>query len=205
MAKKTIRLMPYKQNELFHHDDNIHLNACVGTNGGPYDFYAYSRGYFDASKRLSQSLIRDSSLVDLVVYPLVYTFRHAIELGLKDLGRCLPSLWDEDVEPKRTHALIDNWQMIKPYLTRAPVFSPDTAPVLGVENVLHDILEVDSTGEAFRFPEGRKGNLFLQDMSIINIAVFAEAIPGVSNAFEFWHETGYEYSGWKADAEAEME
>jgi len=41
----------FKQNDLFRglQNDLSRLNACVGNNGGPYDLYDYSWGYFEGT------------------------------------------------------------------------------------------------------------------------------------------------------------
>ena len=74
---------PFKQNDVFKHVDFDPLNACVGNNGGPYDLYDYAKGYFDATKTLLNHLQDDGNRIDLIVYPICYNFRHAVELCLK--------------------------------------------------------------------------------------------------------------------------
>ncbi len=201
MTKRGSPKITYKHNDLFRGDDDCHLNACVGRNGGPYDFYAYSLGYFHAGKCMAASLLENSDLIDLVVYPLVFTFRHAVELGLKDLAIALPRLWDEGNDIKLTHKLLDNWTCVKAYVARPPVFSPEEPVIDVVEKILGDLVEIDPSGEAFRFPTARNGNRFLQDTSWINIRVFASALSTVADAFDFWHEIAVDT--WQAKCEDE--
>jgi hypothetical protein len=67
------------------------LNVAVGDNGGKYDLFDYSTAYFDASLTLAQKVAKEGVITDSVVYPICYTFRHAIELFIKylidDLGK----------------------------------------------------------------------------------------------------------------------
>lgn len=193
----------YKHNDLFRPGPVTALNACVGRNGGPYDFYAYSRGYFRAAELLAETLIEDGHLIDLVVYPLVFTYRHAAELAIKDLVRLLPRLWDEKREAEFSHKLLDNWNNARPYLKRAPVFDPDDPAVDEVDKVLLDLVEIDPEGAAFRFPEARKGSRFLQDLSLINIPVFASALHDVGEAFECWHVIAIDSLQAKYESERE--
>ena len=77
---------------------NISLNACVGKNGGPYDFYSYGAGYFKAGHVLAQKLIDAESgkhsnseqkeqeffvenlVIDVVIYPVLYLYRQGTTL-----------------------------------------------------------------------------------------------------------------------------
>jgi len=74
---------PFRQNDVFKHVDGHQLNACVGNNGGPYDLYDYAKGYFDATKILLENIADGGVLIDLVVYPICFDFRHAVELYIK--------------------------------------------------------------------------------------------------------------------------
>ena len=180
--------LKYEHNDLFRPGDNVELNACVGKNGGPYNFSAYSRGYFEAGKRLVGSLVENQSLVDIIVYPVVYIYRHAIELGLKHLAYRLPPFFDKKEPIKLTHNLIDNWILVLEYLEQLPDGGNDPEPIQIVDKVLKDLVQLDPKGETFRFPQSRNEVLHLQDTSIINVEIFAVAMVKVYEAFQFWFD-----------------
>lgn len=191
-------LKTYKHNDLFGPGDNCNYNACVGTNGGPYDEEAYALGYFEAAERLANTLEEDRRLLDLVIYPLAFTNRHGIELGLKHLAKHLPALWDEEPSVRLTHSLLDNWTEIKPYLEREGAFDPQhTVPT--VDAVLKDFIEIDPSGEAFRFPASRAGSKFLQDSSVLNVLVFNQAMQSVRDCFRFWFDVDRELWSLKVE------
>jgi hypothetical protein len=48
--------MPKKESP-FGKGTNWNLNACVGTNGGPYGYAAYGNGYFESGNTLAKSII----------------------------------------------------------------------------------------------------------------------------------------------------
>ncbi|NWJ40810.1 MAG: hypothetical protein HXX12_07545 [Geothrix sp.] len=177
----------YKTNDLFSVGSNYHLNACVGTNGGPYDFRDYAHGYFLAGKRLLESLRQDYSYVDTLVYPLTFLLRHAIELSLKGLARDLSTLHKTEGQIKLTHRLADNWAIVRDMLQLdQDVFDEDRKLIPFLDKVLKDYLEFDPSGEVFRFPEDRNGALFLQDASIINVEVFGSILEEVAEIIEYW-------------------
>lgn len=180
---------PYRQNDLFTGGRESRLNACVGRNGGPYGLDSYAMGYFKAAQRLAESLVENWYDIDLVVYPLVFAYRHGLELALKDLVRSLPELWDESASVRYTHRLLDNWATVRSYLERRKEFDPDGTLIPMVDKVIKDMVEIDETGEAFRFPEARSGSRFLQDISLINVEVFATTLGAVGRAFAYWRTT----------------
>lgn len=79
-------MVRYRPNSLFRSDESLHVNASIGTNGGPWDYGDFSHGFFSAANHLVDSL-RQGDLpdmfVDTCVYPIVSNYNHAMELGLK--------------------------------------------------------------------------------------------------------------------------
>ena len=199
MSPNRPRPSKYKHNDLFRPDPGRpFLNACVGTNGGPYNLQDYSMGYFRAGERLVRSILQDSTLLDLNIYPLVFTYRHAIELGLKSLAQILPRMQSQNSSAKLTHKLLDNWAVVRGYLEQGSELDHD--PIESVDRILKDFVEIDPSGEAFRFPHARDGAPFLQESSHINIAVFAEAMKHVQEALEYWQEAALEILQTRAEA-----
>jgi hypothetical protein len=175
----------YKQNDLFRPDPNSELNACVGTNGGPYSFEQYAVGYFMAGRQVAAAAMADQMEIDVFVYPLVFLYRHAIELALKHLVTVLPSLYGAEGKYHATHNLLDNWRVARGHLERHPKLSR-AASIPAFEAILRDFVEFDPKGEAFRFPEERAGVPFLQSTNHINLVVFAEAMQFIEAAFHSW-------------------
>jgi hypothetical protein len=180
----------YRQNDLFRPATPTDFNACVGSNGGPYNFQDYALGYFEAGSRIVSSLMSDQWMLDIIIYPLVFTYRHGIELSLKDLAVQLPLVWDEESEVRLTHVLSDNWESIKTYLNREQEFDPENTLIDQVDTILKDFLEIDETGQVFRYPTDRRGLNHLDGkVSAINVIVFQQAMGTVSKTFEFWMDS----------------
>jgi hypothetical protein len=180
------QLPNHKSNSIFRWGPKTYLNACVGKNGGPYGFDDYSLGYFESGKALIDAAIARDVTIDLVVYPIIYNYRHAIELGLKHLAEVLPPLWnDKKVSYKPTHKLIDVWKLLVPYLKRDTVFDKNGAIDI-VDKVLKEIVQFDSDAEVFRFPANKGGKYYLQDSAHINLLVFGNIMEEVREIFEHW-------------------
>lgn len=181
----------YQHNDLFRPGPNPELNACVGTNGGPYNFEQYAVGYFIAGRQVAAAAVADQLQIDLFVYPLVFLYRHAMELALKHLVTVLPSLYGEEGKYRATHKLLDNWAVARGYLERRAEFGR-LASIPAFEAILRDFIELDPNGEAFRFPEERAGVPFLQSTTHINVEVFARAMEFGENAFHSWRHAARE-------------
>src|SRR5579884_3110751 len=146
------------------------------------------------------SILEDNWYADVLVYPLVFTYRHAIELGIKHLGSMIPKIYDDKSKIKFTHDLEDNWKTVRTYLERDKNFGGRDL-VKQINKILRDFLHIDPTGEAFRYPIARVGSAFLQDTSIINIEIFAKTMIYVAETFEYWFDMVDEY--WVAKCEVE--
>ena len=84
MRKKPITYN-FSPNMLFRSGPDYQLNACVGTNGGPYDLRSLGQGFFDGGKAIIHAAREGTAPVDILVYPAAFSFRHGIELYLKHL------------------------------------------------------------------------------------------------------------------------
>lgn len=171
---------------LFRSGPNLGFNACVGKNGGPYTFYAYSRGYFHAVERLVESIENKPSSLDVLVYPLIFLGRHGVELSLKHLASVLPLIWDQPSQYLKSHNILKNWEIVKGYLVQRKEFDPDGTGIPYVENTIIELQGFDPLGEKFRYPSDKKGKRYLQETSVVNIQSFANQIIDVSFGFDFW-------------------
>jgi hypothetical protein len=176
---------PFKQNDVFKHIDGDQLNACVGNNGGPYDLYDYAKGYFEATKILLDNVQDEDNHIDLIVYPICFDFRHAIELYLKYIITDLAKVEGTAHKFKTKHTLSKNWRAAKSLLKLIKTTDED---VEYFEKIVSCIDEVDTTdGQTFRFPESIKGNRHLEEWSTINLPTLKAHNAKISEIAHTWH------------------
>lgn len=175
-----------KKNAIFNAGPYWRLNACVGNNGGPHDFSDYSKGYFAATERLINSVEEDPMLIDDLVYPVVFSFRHALELAAKHLVNVLPRIWGERAKSRLTHHVVDNWKIARRYLERDSWFYSSGHDIGAVDRIIHDVIEIDASGEVFRFPMARSGTQHLRETSIINVGRLCKPLMVAKGAFAWW-------------------
>ncbi|MCP1967360.1 hypothetical protein [Bradyrhizobium elkanii] len=176
---------PFKQNDVFKHVDFDPLNACVGNNGGPYDLYDYAKGYFDATSILLENVGGGHALIDLVVYPICFDFRHAVELYLKYVITDLAKVKRTAHRFKAGHSLLQNWKAAKSLLKHIQATEEDVAYF---ETVVTCIDEVDRTnGQTFRYPESIKGDQHLKEWSTINLPTVKTHNTKIAEIAHSWH------------------
>ncbi len=176
---------PFKQNDVFEHVDLDQLNACVGNNGGPYDLYDYAKGYFDATKTLLAHVRDEGNLIDLIVYPICFNFRHAIELYIKYVITDLAKVKGTAHKFKTHHTLLKNWRAAKSLLRQIETTDEDLAYF---EKAVTCIDEVDPTnGQTFRYPESIKGDQHLKEWSTINLPTIKAHNEKIAAIAHTWH------------------
>lgn len=176
----------FKQNDLFRGVQNQHanLNACVGHNGGPYDLYDYSWGYFDATRLLLIDAKVPGTTIDVLVYPICFNFRHAIELYIKFIIADLGRVQGTGKQYRPGHTLWGNWKKAKKLLKAIDHAADD---VEFFEKVVKHVEEVDPTGQTFRYPESIKYDQHLKEWPSINLWVLEFYYTQTFRIAHDWH------------------
>ena len=160
-------------NSTFNTGKNGSLNACVGNNGWT-DLNTYRIGFDDAVTALAGA-VQDSKVnVDTIIYPLVFSARHSIELFLKMaiklIGEARSELKVTNEKLVKTHDLQNLWALFKDNATqcdrRLVEFVKDS------EETILDFSAIDPTGETYRYPYSQNKDKHLEEISVINVEVF---------------------------------
>ncbi|MFX0195304.1 MAG: hypothetical protein ACFFCW_04200 [Candidatus Hodarchaeota archaeon] len=164
------------QNPTFRFGENHYLNACVGNNGSP-NINTYQLGYYEAAITLIENAKKSPFNSDSIIYPIVFSARHAIELALKaqlpDLRTINARVNGKDfgAKPKPTHSIKELWGEYKE-LSRVDVRY--TPYIENMEGYVRDFYDVDDSGETFRYPENLEEMRHLTELGCINIGVFGD-------------------------------
>jgi hypothetical protein len=156
--------------------------AYVGLNRTAHALALYSSGYFESAYRLGQRLMVNDGNVDTEVYPLLYLYRHAVELSIKYIHRVMQSILNTDTRFKTTHLISDNWSSVRPnleLLLQEAEFAPKTNLEV-IDRILRDLVAVDPKAEAFRFPQVSSGAEVAADLGSINLHAFCDALEYVA-------------------------
>lgn len=165
-------------------------NALINWQGDPTkDLTSYAQSYRNAAMNLvAMHEQRKCGNIDEGALPILFLYRHAIELYLKaivykaavtsineaELSVALPKLW-------REHSLLALAKMAK------PIISASSGEILAVtgdleENILDlasRIDDVDAGSYTFRYPVTSRGVAALPPLFMTNIFVLSEKIEAV--------------------------
>jgi len=178
------------ENETFRMGKNVDLNACVGNNGF-IDLYTYQCGYYEATIELINSIKKSWTKADLLIYPVVYSARHTIELFLKNQLFNLKYINSKAKGVKfesqliNTHEIKELWNQFKKLSAVDIRYEPYTKDL---EEYISDFYQVDNTGETFRYPFSHEDVRHLTDLACINIDIFEKRF---TQLYKMIDELGY--------------
>ncbi len=195
-------------------DDVLFRAAEVGTNACISYWhnvnYPYKNGFRMAASRLALQVCETHSDQDSLVYPILYLYRHHLELVLKDVFRTVAKLLDHSIadgEEKTLgrHDLVPLWELIAPLLEPLCDFAGENPipaeDIEGVRSYLRQLNEHDPDGQRFRYATikvrpPRNSNhpmkherSIKEELRLVNIRVFAshmEQLADYLDGLEGW-------------------
>lgn len=153
--------------------DYSSINRIKGTNND-HAMFLIAEGYKNAALELLDKLLDDNEIdwlkLDTLIYPVMFLFRHHLEIIIKDTIRYENilkggSFFDEIGFPVG-HSLINLWKELRPDIEKRDIYydvnlkneciETDNA----VENMLTEIDNLDKGSFSFRYPfnSPRRGN-----------------------------------------------
>lgn len=171
LKSRFLPVVDQPANPLFTNGPDVHLNACVGDNGGRKDLYDYGRGFVEAGHAIINAAEHRLIFVDLSIYPAAFSYRHGVELLLKHLIGALGAALGTKQDFPRNHG-IDNLiaKVLEINAQIDPSIMEAEAPGRVAELVGH-FHDIDATNQVFRYPIGTKNEQHLADYKLINVAV----------------------------------
>jgi len=146
----------------------------------------YVDGFKMASDRLVGHVISTGNDQDFLVYPIVFGYRHYLELRLKGLLRDASLLLGElapDPKLMGRHRLLPLWTKIRPMLER--IFSDDSLQLDLIGDRLAEIEAIDPDSFAFRYTTSKRGDLSLPaDLRQINLAGFQNVVEKIASTLD---------------------
>ncbi len=171
------------------------------------NFTQYRRGYQEAADILVDHVEERGSRQDFLLFPIVFLFRHHLELALKELIRRCRMLYDEDVpeeeKKKPTHDLVALWERAKPLLLRLGEGEDLSDALADGDAVFAEFQRFDKTADAFRFAKSTKGKPHLAGFRHINIRVFRGECDGIAKFLDGALCAAEEYLQNRAEMKAE--
>lgn len=165
----------------FYNEVNDYTNFSISFTHTPsYDFGIFAKGYKLAANSIAKELIETNRFPDYQAYPVVFLYRHALELHLKNIiyrvAKLLFYKYIEDIDQKLYNSHDLSMLSHKAYDILIKAF-PD-------EQTLHQLLkevvgiaeefsEIDPNSYAYRYPINREGKHSTQRNQIVNLQSLA--------------------------------
>ena len=175
---------PLPGEQLFRADfGNWELNACLNC----YDMTAgdIADGYKQSADALVDAIEVSTNTVhltlDLAIYPIVFLYRHYLELQLKQIIISTKILEREQGVPFG-HRLDELWTEAKRLLTKHYKNLPPEFTHL--QTCIDEFHAVDGGSMAFRYVADRQGKSMLKDIKHINVRNLQESMDRIHNLLD---------------------
>lgn len=179
----------------FYDKSNDHTNFVASFTADPKDaFGVFAKGYTLAANRLTKLLLDRPRFSDYEAYPIVFLYRHALELSLKHLIYTSVTLSAfkalDDIENKlrNTHDLLKLAQSVKALLSL--LFPEDDGlrdAVALVKETCSEFSDIDPKSDGYRYPIDIKGQHSTKLHQVINLRAFANRMSSVLENLDTIH------------------
>lgn len=143
--------------------------------------YFIWEGNFKAADLLVGACADDRHLSATLVYPILYNYRHGIELALKWIIIKFGKYASVEAGNCAHHDLWKLWLIYKELLLE--LGSDDDNSLAVVEQVVKDFHDLDKSGQAFRYADARSGTFNMPEYPV-DLRNTREVMNGVNNFFE---------------------
>ena len=180
-------IYPSKEDDLIRSEDkNWYLEACLGYAHNETNLYR--SGYLYSARTLAQFTALTARYVDQSVYPIIFLYRHHIELSLKSLiirgcFACNSELTSSDEKALKSHNLEELWKAFKPYFIEiwsdTEYFGKNNFEELvdGIDSYINQLCTIDKDSFSFHYSRKKdRKTRTLKGVKHINIVGFVEKI-----------------------------
>ena len=146
--------------------------------------YTYADGYRFAAEQLVSELKDTGHLINFVIYPIVYLYRHYVELTLKIATSQARALAGEGCEFPKDHKISEIWSELKGRIKRCD-YGIESKQLNEVDEIIVEFSKFDPDSFAFRFPRSKKNVPNVgAPLERINIQNFEARMMVFSNFFD---------------------
>lgn len=152
----------------------------------------YISGYKHAADILVDKIIDNTSIKDLLAFPIIFLYRHFIELSLKSIIRDGYQLFDIQSDYRQIHTLEELWKDCR-LIIKKKWPNGDDEPLDATENIIKEFSKIDSSSYETRYPEPKKTKdkkgkkdkedrtFTMEGMSNINLQNMKELMEKIDN------------------------
>ncbi len=145
------------------------------------DWMVYADGYATAA----ELTVAHSTRVDRdrIVYPVIFLYRHAIELALKYTLLMARELLDKPGGLQKGHGLNHIWSQLRPLLEQIWESGPEN-DLRAVDTLIKEMDQNDQSAEKHRYPISKDGERFFGSDEQVNLEHFCKAGRKILNLLD---------------------
>ncbi|WP_256657815.1 MULTISPECIES: hypothetical protein [unclassified Pseudomonas] len=174
--------------QLFIQGEDWQYNAMLNWSHFRADLYAFA--YKDAADGLMEAMANRKVPLDSGIYPLLFLYRHALELQLKLMLTTARNLAGLEARNYEKHSLMPMWSELRKLLKELGPNQPETE-VSAVHGFIRQLNDVDPDSMAFRYATTRYGKEHLSDITHINIRHLRDVLDSIF----LWLNGAYDWLG----------
>lgn len=172
------------ENIVFISDDDWWHNACLNSFGDQW--YQYALGYKRAADILVTHISHNGTAnLDTVIYPIVFNYRHYLELSMKIIIKDGFELLEVVESFPKHHKISKLWEMSRNIIEKVWENGGVDEDIEDVEKYIMEFSRYDEGSFTFRYPEDKKGNKNDRVGELrINIRHLFEVMQKISHCLE---------------------
>ena len=172
---------PRQGDKLFRWDKDYHFNACL--NWFSPTLATVARSYKEGADALAQSVSRGDATLDTVILPIIFLYRHYIELLLKEAVETARAAQGEEIGYPKHHNLKNLWAEAKDLIRQH--YGVDAPREIDfVDPCIEELHQHDPESFSFRYPTDKDGNINLRGLSHINLRNLYETMDRIASFFD---------------------
>lgn len=192
---------PQRGDQLFQAGEDWQSNACFNFSREQWNLYCI--GFLRGAESLAEKVVGEAREVDVLVIPIIYMYRHYIELRLKDIIRLGQYLVNQTQQIPAHHDLQNLWSMARKLIQQIELDNGEDRTLDVVECHIHEFAGIDRKSLTFRYPVSKDGRTTEVPFDVINIANLKTVMEKLSSFLEAASSMMYEYRSIKTEMELE--
>jgi len=182
---------PKQGDQLIAETGSRHYDAWIS---GHSDLFAHVEGYKRAADLVWAQIEENPRLagIDYLVYPMVFLYRHYVELSIKDIISLGNYLEHEPATFPAKHGLKELWKVARDLIERiGPGCTTETLDAM--TELISQLDAIDPESFAFRYPMTKKWTPSLSGLGNLNLELLHEGMEKMASFFEGAHSMFTEY------------
>ncbi len=171
----------------FYNEINDQTNFVSSFTENPKkDFGVFAKGYRLAADRLTNLLLDAQHFSDYEAYPIVFLYRHSLELSLKHIIYSAILLaafkFDDDIDGKlkNTHDLNQLSQIVSELLSKLFPEDGNLRDVIAlVKKTCFEFSGLDEKSDSYRYPIDNKGYHSTERHQVVNLRALANRLSSI--------------------------